>query len=177
MIRSRRKVVAALRAMSERDRFLRGMVSWVGFRQTSVPYARAPRFAGSTKYPLKRMVHFATDGILSFSTVPLKLATTIGFGASLVALLGGAYAVLSRLLTNHWVAGWTSIFLAVLFMGGVQLVCVGIIGEYIGRIYGESKRRPLYFVQEKRGFLPSDARPIQQADDDGVGFMRQNELL
>jgi glycosyltransferase involved in cell wall biosynthesis len=157
-----RKVVDAMRAMPERDRFLRGMVSWVGFRQSSVSYRRAPRFAGSSKYPLRKMMHFATDGVLSFSVVPLRLATGLGFFASFMAMMGAVFALLSRLLTRQWVAGWASIFLAVLFIGGVQLICVGIIGEYVGRIYGESKRRPLYFVQTRRGFpntIPAPATP------------------
>ncbi len=147
-----RKVVDALLSMPERDRFLRGMVSWVGFKQIPVSYCRAPRFAGETKYPLFRMIRFAVDGILSFSIVPLRLATLIGFGASSLALVGCLWALGVRLLTNRWFPGWTSVMLAVLFMGGVQLLCLGILGEYLGRIYGETKRRPLYIVREMKGF-------------------------
>ncbi len=147
-----RKVVEALLSMPERDRFLRGMIAWVGFRQTAVPYQRAARFAGTTKYPVRKMLHFAMDGVFSFSVLPLKLATILGLTSSFLALVGGLLALLNRVWTNHWVIGWTSLFLAILFLGGVQLTCVGIIGEYVGRTYGEAKHRPLYFVQERLGF-------------------------
>ncbi|MGH9521931.1 MAG: glycosyltransferase family 2 protein [Terriglobales bacterium] len=147
-----RRVVNAVLSMPERDRFLRGMVAWAGFRQTPLPYAREPRSAGQSKYPLRKMLHFAGDGILSFSLTPLKFATILGFVASALAMLGIVYALVVRFETHSWVPGWASIFLAVLFMGGVQLICLGILGEYLGRIYGESKRRPLYFVAEKLGF-------------------------
>lgn len=147
-----RKVVAALLQMPERDRFIRGMVSWVGFRQIALPYRRAPRFAGETKYPLVKMLRFALDGISSFSVRPLKLATWMGFLASGVALAGIIYALFLRLFTSNWVTGWTLLFIAVMFLGGVQLISLGIVGEYVGRIYGEVKRRPLYLVRERRGF-------------------------
>ena len=147
-----RKVVDAFLAMPERDRFVRGMVAWAGFRQEPVPYQRAARAAGETKYPLKKMLRFAIDGILSFSMVPLRLATYIGFLASGLALLGIVYAFALRLLTDVWVTGWTLLFIAILFLGGVQLVLIGIFGEYLGRIYGEVKRRPLYLVAERLGF-------------------------
>jgi len=147
-----RKVVEALRAMPERDRFLRGMVSWVGFRQVAVPYRRAPRFAGETKYPVGKMLRFAIDGITSFSATPLKVATWMGFAASMIALLGVVYAFVIRLFTREWVSGWAALFVAVLFVGGVQLIALGIIGEYVGRIYGEVKRRPLYVIGERLGF-------------------------
>ena len=147
-----RKVVDALLAMPERDRFLRGMVTWVGFKQVAVFYRRAPRLAGESKYPLLKMIEFATDGILSFSLAPLRLVTWTGFAAIGVAFAGIVYAVLLRLLSHDWVRGWASLFVAVLFMGGVQLISLGIIGEYIGRIYGEVKQRPLYFVSDRLGF-------------------------
>jgi glycosyltransferase involved in cell wall biosynthesis len=147
-----RRAVAALLSMPERDRFLRGMVSWVGYRQVAVLYERAPRFAGTSKYPLLRMLRFALDGVLSFSHAPLRLATLMGFAAMSLAFAGIVYAVLLRIYTHDWVRGWASIFVAVLFLGGVQLVTIGIIGEYIGRIYDEVKHRPLYFVQERLGF-------------------------
>lgn len=147
-----RRAVAALIAMPERDRFLRGMVSWVGYRQVAVLYERAPRFAGTSKYPLLKMLRFALDGVLSFSYAPLRLATFMGFAAMSMAFAGIIYAILLRIYTHDWVRGWASIFVAVLFLGGVQLVTIGIIGEYIGRIYDEVKQRPLYFVQERLGF-------------------------
>lgn len=147
-----RKVVDVLKAMPERDRFIRGMVSWVGFKQVALPYRRAERFAGESKYPLRKMLRFATDGIMSFSTKPLQLSITIGLISSFFALLGIINTLVVRLTTEHWVAGWAEIMVAILFLGGVQLLCIGILGEYVGRIYNEIKRRPLYVVQDKVGF-------------------------
>jgi dolichol-phosphate mannosyltransferase len=152
-----RAVVDTLRAMPERDRFLRGMVSWAGFRQVALPYRRAERFAGQTKYPLKKMLRFATDGILSFSTKPLQLSVALGMTSAAISLGGIVYALVLRFLTDIWVEGWTALMIAVLFIGGVQLISVGILGEYIGRIYNEVKRRPLYVVEEYLGF--EDVRP------------------
>ncbi|MGA8554212.1 MAG: glycosyltransferase family 2 protein [Candidatus Acidiferrales bacterium] len=146
------RVVNALLAMPERDRFVRGMVAWVGYRQEPVYYRRAARLAGETKYPVMRMLRFATDGIFSFSYVPLRLAAYTGFVASGLAILGILYAVALRLFTNVWVTGWTLLFISMLFLGGVQLLFLGVIGEYLGRIYGEVKRRPLYLVGERLGF-------------------------
>lgn len=160
-----RQVVDALLAMPERDRFVRGMVAWVGFRQEAVPYVRAPRAAGTTKYPLKRMLSFATDGILSFSLVPLRLAVYLGMGASVIAAIGIIYALVSRLFTDQWVTGWTALFIAVLFIGGVQLLFLGVIGEYLGRVYGETKRRPLYLIAQRSGFSEGDERPTDAARD------------
>jgi dolichol-phosphate mannosyltransferase len=147
-----RKVVDTLKAMPERDRFLRGMVAWVGFKQTALPYRRAQRIAGNSKYPLSKMVRFALDGILSFSTKPLQLSVALGLGCAIVAIFGISYALFMRIFTNVWVEGWTALMIAVLFIGGVQLISVGILGEYIGRIYNEIKKRPLYVVEEYVGF-------------------------
>lgn len=147
-----RKVVATLQAMPERDRFVRGMVSWVGFNQTALPYRRAERFAGESKYPLRKMIRFATDGILSFSSKPLQLSVAMGMTCAGMALAGIVYALFLRLFTDIWVEGWTALMIAVLFIGGVQLISVGILGEYIGRIYNEIKGRPLYVVNEYIGF-------------------------
>lgn len=156
-----RNVVDTLKAMPERDRFVRGLVSWVGFNQTALPYKRVARFAGESKYPLRKMLRFAADGILSFSTKPLHVSAILGMVSAFIALLGIIYALLLRLFTNIWVEGWTALFIAVLFIGGVQLISVGILGEYIGRIYTEIKRRPLYVVQESVGFEASD--PARQS--------------
>lgn len=148
-----RRVLDALLAMPERDRFVRGMVSWLGFSQVAVRYHRGPRAAGLTKFSLIRMLRFAADGIFSFSILPLRIATWIGFGTSGIAVLGILIAVIERLFgVKGLVKGWASMLIAVLFIGGVQLICIGIIGEYVGRIYGESKRRPLYVLREKIGF-------------------------
>ena len=144
-----RKVIEATKEMPEKERFLRGMISWIGFNQTYINYTREKRYAGRTKYPLSKMLKFATDGIISFSRRPLKLATYIGFISSIVSLLGIIYVLYIRLLTNNWVAGWAGLALAVLFSCGLQLLSIGILGEYIGRIYVESKNRPLYFVKER----------------------------
>jgi dolichol-phosphate mannosyltransferase len=161
-----RQVVNALSAMPERDRFVRGMVAWTGFRQDAVPYRRVGRFAGTSKYPFAKMVGFAADGMLSFSLVPLRMAIWMGLSAACLAMIGIAYALVLRVMTDVWVAGWTLLFIAFLFLGGVQLLFLGVIGEYVGRIYGEVKRRPLYLVSERLGFpgsssgAPTDKRVI-----------------
>jgi glycosyltransferase involved in cell wall biosynthesis len=151
-----RKVVNALCAMPERHRFVRGMVSWAGFKQTALLYERAPRYAGQTKFSFFRMLNFALDGIFSFSWVPLRIASWTGFLVSGLAFVGIIYALVMRLFTNVWVTGWTAIIISVLFIGGVQLIFLGVIGEYIGRIYTEGKQRPLYLVQTKLGFDEKD---------------------
>ena len=147
-----RPVVEVLRHMPERHRFLRGMVAWTGFRQIALPYDRPERFAGKTKYPLRKMIRYALDGILSFSTKPLQLAIGLGLISAGLAVCGIFYALVLRIFTSVWVEGWTALMIAVLFLGGVQLLSLGIIGEYIGRIYGEVQRRPLYVVGRKIGF-------------------------
>jgi dolichol-phosphate mannosyltransferase len=147
-----RRVVDALRSMPERDRFVRGMVSWVGFRQFALPYTRAERFAGRSKYPLRKMLRFATDGILSFSSKPLQMAVTMGMICAGFSLVGILYALFLRIFTDVWVEGWTALMIAVLFMGGIQLISIGLLGEYVGRIYNEVKKRPLYILQDRAGF-------------------------
>jgi dolichol-phosphate mannosyltransferase len=157
-----RKVVDVLLAMPERDRFLRGMISWIGFKQIAVIYDRAPRRAGQSKYPLMKMLRFAMDSVISFSFAPLRLAIWLGFGAIAASFAGIVYALVIRLYTTDWVRGWTSIFTAVLFLGGIQLITLGVVGEYVGRIYAEVKLRPLYVVRDRLGFV-SDA-PEQKAN-------------
>jgi glycosyltransferase involved in cell wall biosynthesis len=147
-----RKVVNALKTMHEKHRFMRGMSVWVGFRQTGVKYVRAERYAGETKYPLKKMLKFAMDGITSFSYFPLQLATYIGFVAALLAVLGIMVTIILRLSGSHAFLGQATTLVSVLFLGGVQLICLGILGEYLGRIYDEVKGRPLYIVREALGF-------------------------
>lgn len=154
-----RKVVDVLLAMPERDRFLRGMVSWIGFKQVAVIYDREPRRAGESKYPFMKMLRFAVDSVISFSFVPLRLAIWVGCGAILASFGGIVYALAIRLYTTTWVRGWASIFTAVLFLGGVQLITLGIVGEYVGRIYAEVKLRPLYVVRERLGFVDEARRP------------------
>lgn len=147
-----RKVVNILRTMPERHRFLRGIVSWVGFRQYALKFHRDPRFAGETKYALKKMLKLATDGVFSFSTVPLRLAVAGGIASGTIAFFSIIYALALRLFTSIWVTGWTMLFIAISFFSGVQLIFLGIIGEYIGRIFNESKQRPLYIIDEVLGF-------------------------
>jgi polyisoprenyl-phosphate glycosyltransferase len=146
-----RKAVDALKSVRERSRFVRGLSGWIGFQQTSVPYVRDVRYAGTTKYPLKKMVRFGFNGLLSFSSVPLQLASYLGFVVSSVSFIYIAYAVWLKLFTNDTILGWTSVMVAVLFLGGVQLLCLGIVGAYIGRIYEEVRQRPLYIVDEVDG--------------------------
>ncbi|NDW02425.1 glycosyltransferase family 2 protein [Salipiger sp. PrR002] len=160
-----RKVVDALRSMPERHRFVRGLVAWIGYRQIALPYDRKKRAAGTSKYPLRKMLRFATDGILSFSSKPLQIATNLGVLAALLALTGIIYAIVLRVTTSIWVEGWTAMMIAVLFMGGVQLISLGIIGEYVGRIYEEAKGRPLYIVRERIGFeAPVKASSRERVD-------------
>ena len=161
-----RRVVDLLLTMPERDRFLRGMISWIGFNQVAVIYDRAPRSAGESKYPLMKMLRFAVDSVISFSLVPLRLAIWVGFGAIAASIAGIVYAFIIRLYTTNWVRGWTSIFTAVLFLGGIQLITLGIVGEYVGRIYAEVKLRPLYVVQERLGFASAKEREEEVMSDE-----------
>lgn len=147
-----RKVCDALRALPERNRYVRGLVSWVGFRQTAVEYVREERFAGTTKYPLRKMLRFATDGITSFSYKPLKISTFIGGVLSLISFIYMIVVICQKLFTDAAVSGWASTMAVSLFFNGVTLMMLGIIGEYIGRIYDEAKGRPLYIVGETAGF-------------------------
>ena len=158
-----RTVVNAILAMPERDRFVRGMVAWTGFRQEPVPYRRAARLAGETGWPLRKMVRLAIDGLVSFSLLPLRLATWLGLLAAGLALSGIASL---RLFTAAWVPCWTSLLIVILFIGGVQLLMLGILGEYVGRIYGEVKRRPLYLVKERLGFPPTGRRAMRDEPAD-----------
>ena len=160
-----RTVVDAFLAMPERDRFVRGMVAWIGFRQEAVPYHRAARFAGETKWSRRMLLRLAADSLVSFSVLPLRLATWLGVLAAGLALSGIVYALVLRLFTAAWVSGWTSLLIAILLLGGVQLVLLGIFGEYVGRIYGEVKRRPLYLVRERLGFTSTE--PIGDPGRDG----------
>lgn len=142
-----RRVVEQLKQLREKDRFVRGLVSWVGFKQTGVTYHRDARYAGETKYPFRRMLKFSFDGITSFSTVPLKLATWTGGIAAVLAVLYLISVFVQKLL-GYTVEGWATIMVAVLFLGSVQLLCLGILGEYLGRIFNEVKPRPMYVIEE-----------------------------
>ncbi len=146
-----RRVVEALRRLPERHRFLRGMVSWVGYRQTGVEYDRDERSWGATKYPIPTMLRFAIDGITSFSDIPLRFASYFGFSVSAIAFVYALVVVVAKLLRIYppgYTPGWASTIVAVVFLGGVQLISLGILGEYLGRIYDEVKGRPLYLIDD-----------------------------
>ena len=143
-----RRVVVALRELREVHRFVRGMVSWVGFKQTAVLYDRAGRFAGETKYPLRKMLKFAADGITSFSVLPLRLATYAGAIIAVIAVGVAVWAVVAKLAFDATVPGWTAVTVLVSLLAAVQLLMIGILGEYVGRIYEQVKARPLYVLRE-----------------------------
>ena len=145
------RVLQAIRSMPERDRFLRGMFAWVGFRQTLVQFDRAERLAGETKYPLKKMLRLAMDGVVSFSDAPLRLALWLGAIVSFGAIGYGMYILALALFTDVLIAGWASTIVILSFLSGVNLLISGLIGLYVGRIHTESKQRPLYFVSETIG--------------------------
>jgi dolichol-phosphate mannosyltransferase len=154
-----RRVVLTMRHLREQHRFMRGLSSWVGFRQTGIEYERAERFAGQTKYPLRKMLRLATSAITGFSHVPLQLATYVGFGLATISLIGILVTVVLRLSGSSFFFGQATTLVSVLFLGGVQLIFLGIIGEYLGRIYDEVKQRPLYIVSRAYGFVPLDGEP------------------
>jgi dolichol-phosphate mannosyltransferase len=157
-----RRALDALLAMGERNRYLRGMTVWVGFTQTAVPYKRAARHAGETHYPLRKMLRFALDAIASFSHAPLQIATVTGFLAAALAFLCIPIAIGFR-IAGEFVPGITTTVIAVLLLGGMQLIAIGLIGEYVGRIYDEVKRRPLYLVRERRNLeAPDGALPPER---------------
>lgn len=151
-----KRIVEAFKNMPERNRFVRGMMSWIGYEQTFIEYERDERFAGKTKYPLKKMIKFAADGIIAFSTKPLKLMSVLGFMTIILAFIILVYSIVVKILGAGVVRGWTSIMVAITFFSGVQLFSIGILGEYIARIYDESKNRPLYIVRDKINFHKSD---------------------
>ncbi len=154
-----RPVVLALRALREQHRFVRGMVAWVGFRQTAVYYDREARFAGETKYPLRKMLRFAIDGITSFSVLPLRMATWLGLFAGSLAVIVGIWLFFVKFLQLGAVPGWTGIMVAVTFGFSAQFVMTGILGVYIGRIYEEIKRRPLYIATRETNLEPMERDP------------------
>jgi glycosyltransferase involved in cell wall biosynthesis len=159
-----RRVVDALASMPERARFLRGMTSWVGFRQTGVAYHRDARFAGESKYPPRKLLRLALDGITSFSVVPMQLAAWLGFALVGFCLVVFAWVFYSRFFTDSAPQGWTSLLAVVLLLGGVQLLSLGIIGQYIARIFEETKQRPLYLVSEHRESLGESSRADTRAE-------------
>lgn len=146
-----RRAVEAFRAMRENNRYVRGMFSWIGFSQTGVAYQRSERFAGQTKYPLRRMLRFAADAVVSFSDAPLRLTLNLGFLVAIISFLFGVAAIAAHIAGLYSVPGLASIAVVIAFVGGVQLAVLGVIGTYIARIHDEVKGRPLYLVREVRG--------------------------
>ncbi|MCU1228214.1 MAG: hypothetical protein JWO97_1098 [Acidobacteria bacterium] len=144
-----------MRGLRERARFLRGLSSWIGFRQIGVEYEPVVRRVGESKYTFRRMLNLGADGILSMSTVPLRLGLVIGFTISLLSLLYMVYIIVTWFVDNHTVLGWSSLIVSILFLGGLQLMVLGLIGIYVANIYAEVKRRPLYIVRAKQGRLAS----------------------
>ena len=152
------RAVEAFRALPERNRFIRGLVSWIGFPQTAVFYTRQARHAGETKYPIRKMLRFAFDGITSFSFFPLRLATWLGFGVSVFAFLYIIVVLVLKAVGISWL-GYTSLMASILFLGGVQLLMIGILGEYLARIFDEVKMRPLYLVGDSTDGVTSVVPP------------------
>jgi dolichol-phosphate mannosyltransferase len=147
-----RKALDAFLQMRERNRYVRGMFSWVGFRQTAVPYVRASREAGESKYPLRKMIRLALDGFVGFSTAPLRFALTLGVVMAAAAVLYGITAIAVKLAGLSVVPGYASLLVTITFLSGVQLMVIGMVGQYVARIYDEVRARPLYLVREARGF-------------------------
>lgn len=143
-----KKIVEVLREMPEKNKYLRGQISWVGFNQTFVEYDRQERQAGSTGYTYRKMLHFALDGITAFSDVPLKIVTYFGFIVSVIAFFVAIYALLAKFVWENSVPGWTSLMIAILFIGGIQMIAIGIIGEYLSRMNHNIRDRPLYIIRE-----------------------------
>jgi glycosyltransferase involved in cell wall biosynthesis len=149
-----RRAVAALGGLRERQRFMKGLFAWIGYRQTSVAYHRDARFAGTTKWNYWRLGNLAIEGITSFSAAPLRVATWVGLTTAVVAFLYGLWVLLKVLFWGDPVRGYPTLMVVILFLGGVQLLALGVIGEYVGRTYAEAKHRPLYFVESRHGGAP-----------------------
>jgi glycosyltransferase involved in cell wall biosynthesis len=154
-----RRALDVFSQMRESSRFVRGMFSWIGLRQTGVLYRRSERFAGETKYPLRKMLRFAATGVISFSAAPLRAALNLGFVVSIISFVILIWSLIVKLSGLYEVPGWTSIVVVVSFIGGIQLIVLGVIGEYIGDIHAEVKRRPLYVISELENFPESPPLP------------------
>ena len=167
-----RKAVDAFKRLRERTRFLRGLSSWVGYRTVAVPYDAGPRHAGRSSYSLRRMMRLATDGVTSFSTTPLYLSLYLGLIQAAAGFLYGAYVVYAKLFTDETVPGWASVVVLVALSGGVQFMMIGVLGIYVGKVFEEVKRRPIYLLREAVGF-PDDAVPPEAA---AAGQAATNDL-
>ena len=157
-----RYVIDSLRHLPERNRFIRGLVSWVGFKQIGVEYIRDERHWGETKYPLKKMLRFAIDGLTSFSMIPLKFASWLGFASSVFALLYILYTLYIKYFVKGVVSGWTSTVILIALLGGIQTISLGIMGEYLARIFDESKKRPLYIIHEEIGLTDRNKAYLEE---------------
>jgi dolichol-phosphate mannosyltransferase len=144
-------VVDVLKTITEGDLFIRGAISWLGFKQYGIEYMPKKRNHGQTKYTFKRMIKFAASGITGFSVRPLQISTFLGFIFALVAFIYGSYAIYVKLFTGDTISGWASVLTAILFIGGIQMVMIGILGEYLGKVFIETKKRPNYIIKEKSG--------------------------
>ncbi|TVR12876.1 MAG: glycosyltransferase [Phormidium sp. GEM2.Bin31] len=167
-----RRVVEALKQLPERNRFMKGLFAWVGYRQVAIEYDRNPRHAGQSKWNYWQLWNFALDGITAFSSIPLKVWSYLGLGISLVALVYAVFLVIRTLISGIDVPGYASLMVAVLFMGGVQLISLGVIGEYLGRVYEEVKGRPLYLVRDLYGFEGKphpNPDPLSRSEGGGEG--------
>jgi len=162
-----RKVATSLGQLRERNRFMKGLFAWVGYRQKAVPYSRPPRAAGKTKFNYWRLWNFALDGITSQSTIPLRVAGYLGLAVAVFAVVYGVFLILRTMVSGNDVPGYASTMVAILLLGGVQLMVLGVIGEYLARIFEETKRRPLYLIDEAKGFedriAPVDSALVQRA--------------
>jgi glycosyltransferase involved in cell wall biosynthesis len=164
-----RKALDAFLQMRESNRYIRGMFSWIGFRQTAVPYTRAPRHLGRSKYPLRKMLRFASDGIIGFSTAPLRLALAAGLLLATASVCYGLVAIALKLAGLPYVPGYASLLVTITFLSGVQLIMLGMVGQYVARIYDEARGRPLYLVRDARGFTTpgeSNGRAMWPTDQD-----------
>jgi glycosyltransferase involved in cell wall biosynthesis len=163
------RALQALRGLRERQRFMKGLFGWIGYRRIAVPYVREPRLAGRSKFSFWKLWNFAIEGITSFSTAPLRIATWLGVATALVAFAYAAWIVVKALLWGDPVAGWPTMMAVILLLGGVQLVALGVVGEYLGRLYMEAKQRPLYLVEQWRPAGVSSSRSTGEGEGDAHG--------
>ncbi|HEU4992830.1 MAG TPA: glycosyltransferase family 2 protein [Luteimonas sp.] len=163
------RALQALRGLRERQRFMKGLFGWIGYRRIAVPYERKPRLAGRSKFSFWKLWNFALEGITSFSTAPLRMATWLGVATALVAFAYAAWIVVKALVWGDPVAGWPTMMAVILLLGGVQLIALGVVGEYLGRLYMESKQRPLYLVEQWRPAGVSSARSTGEGDGHAHG--------
>lgn len=159
-----RRALDAFLSMRENNRYIRGMFSWIGFRQTSVTYTRAPRHSGQSKYPMRAMLKLAANGIIGFSLAPLRFTLSVGFFLSVASVCYAILAIVLKLAGFHLVSGYASLLVTITFLSGVQLMVMGMVGHYLARVYDEARRRPLYLVQESRGLSQQGTQPREAAD-------------